>query len=202
MRLVLLFSVCLWLPNVSLAQDQPPEDSREMRLETVDKLLKEWDQAGTLPEGVVIRVDADLLGPNDNCKDKAAANKPIEETGFHEHWEFTAKHAHRVATEFRDNKWVRTTLETKPFESKKICQALLTGKATQIAARKGTGEPKQFVGTGYRFGGRSVEFCKARRRFCICSNTAPVPDMPRRMLSHLPSSMKLWRHMLATLLLQ
>ena len=155
----LLLSVCLWLPTFIIAQEQPVVDPREQCLQAAEKLLKEWGQVGALPEGVVLRVDAHLFGPNDICKDqdKAVKNKPVEEKKFEEHWEFTAKHVHRVSMEYRDDKWVRTTVESKPFESKQVCETLIASKATEIAARKGTGECKLFVGTGYHLGGRSLE---------------------------------------------
>jgi hypothetical protein len=56
-----------------------------------------------------------------------------------------------------DEKGTKWRVESRPFDTKGICQDLLAGKALEIQARKGTGPQVAFAGSPYRRGSRILE---------------------------------------------
>ncbi len=132
---------------------KPVQDAsnRGEKAESMDArgLLEKGRKSGVLPEGMVVRIGA--------CLGERLGRDPDDKTpdGMVERWEFTSRQVHRVAPEERRNP--RSRDDSRPFDSKGICQDLLEGKAIEIHARKGEGPEIGFVGTHYGRGSRSIE---------------------------------------------
>ncbi len=91
-------------------------------------------------------------------EDAKARGVEIPES-FEEIWEFTSTEVHRleyVVNEKRQAHYRR--IESRPFDSKTLCQQLIDGKLLEIGTGKAVGELRQFVGTPYCTGGRFIEF--------------------------------------------
>ena len=108
-------------------------------------LLESGHDAGSLPPNVALRVDAYLWDSDDE-------SKHLKET-----WEFTPEHVHRVVREEVGKETVYRRAESKPFDTKNICNTLLDGGIHAIATQEGMGEWLHFVGTEFDYGHRSIE---------------------------------------------
>lgn len=109
-------------------------------------ILKQGWKSGKLPEGVVIRVAADLGGSIDGKLDLKEA------------WEFSAGQVHKI--EYRkasaSSKAGYQRLKSLPFETKNLCEELIEGDAFEIEAGEGDEKSAQFVGTQCRLGFRRI----------------------------------------------
>ena len=130
---------------VSVVTTHAGEKGQDEALNDIRTLLTRADDSGSLPPRVAVRVDADLWNSGDE-------SKRLKET-----WEFTAKHVHRVVREKVGNETVYRRAESKPFDTKDICNTLLDGGIHAIATQEGMGEWLHFVGTEFDYGHRSIE---------------------------------------------
>lgn len=116
----------------------------------VRALLEKGLASGSLPEGMVIRLNACLGGLDEKGKQDGLP------PSIQEQWEFTPGKVSRIGVANEDeNDLVQS--ESRPFESKGLCKELLDGKAVEIATRKGQGPEIGFVGSRYGSGSRSIE---------------------------------------------
>jgi len=111
------------------------------------KLLKQADEAGRLPAGVVVRVRAHMFW-------RAGTS---DETEFKESWEVTTDEVHRVVREAKNNKAVYRREESLTFDSKRLCRDLARGSMLRIRHNRGPGKPVRFALTDYDRGKRSIE---------------------------------------------
>jgi hypothetical protein len=133
------------------AEENQPKVEKKPAVADVRALLEKGQAAGSMPDGLVVRLGA-CLGELD---EKASGeNLPSQ---VHEMWEFTCKEVHRVEAHYKDGSCAYNRVESRPFDSKGICKDLLEGKAIEIEARKGTGPKVELAGTPYRRGSRSLE---------------------------------------------
>ena len=112
--------------------------------------------AGGLPAGLMIRVSAHLYGVS---AESAKARGTTVAEDLKEAWEFTPGQLHRAVWEYDEQKkeGVYHRVESRVFDTQRLCQDLLAGKALEIERNTGTGQPVNFYGTPYCMGGRSVE---------------------------------------------
>ncbi|HEV7405228.1 MAG TPA: hypothetical protein VGO11_19950 [Chthoniobacteraceae bacterium] len=148
------------------ADQDPSKDGRKRAPNPARMLLEEGRTAGSLPAGVIVRVQADLATsvPSDPKLRAAAEARGVDfSKRLDELWEFTADRVYRVVMEVPPHKpgenleSVYRRVESRPFDSKALCRELLDGKSLEIAEEEGQGEPLQFVGTHYNIGGRSIQ---------------------------------------------
>ncbi len=126
-------------------------------------ILESGKAAGRLPEGVVIRVWANLehsVPADEEQKLKEEAKGVDFAKNLRESWEFTADQVHRIEYDDSGKAGVRVRAESRPFDSKGLCKELLEGKVLSIGKGEGTGEAVLFFGTNYEVGGRFVEVFK------------------------------------------
>jgi len=133
------------------------------------KAFLESAGAGKLPPGCVIRVWAHLWGDKEEGEQNITPqSRRVGENGeknrgvhvgdrFDESWQITADRVYRMASEGKGGKSVERRVALQAFDSRGICKMLLDGKALSIAAGEGEGDPVQFAGTPYVFGGRAIE---------------------------------------------
>ena len=145
--LVGLSAIC---GSVRAGQD-PSNDVKSKEPTGIRTLLEKGEAAGSLPEGMVVRIGA-CLGA---AEVKASGDREPEE--LKEMWEFTSNQVHRVVLEIKANKCSYQRVESRPFDSKSICKNLLDGKAIEIQGGKGKGPEIAFAGTRYHVGTRSIE---------------------------------------------
>ena len=136
-------------PTVDAAEklDKPVQEKERENIRT---LLEKVRASGSLPEGMVIRIGA-CLGARER-KDSSDLPDELKET-----WEFTSNQAHRLVVDYEKGKVTYNRVESRPFDSKGICNDLLDGKAIEIQARSGEGSEVGFVGTSYHLGSRFIE---------------------------------------------
>ncbi len=113
----------------------------------VDKLLRQADEAGCLPAGVVVRVQAQMLW-------QAGTSK---ETQFSEAWEFTSDEVHRIVKESQDNTVIYRREKSLPFDSARLCHDLARGQMLKIRDNQGPGKRVRFALTDFDHGERSIE---------------------------------------------
>ncbi len=157
--LMALVMACLLPSNSSKAEEESRATQKASGRATARTLLEEGDKNGKLPEGVVLRVHADLGGVSTEDREDAKARGVEIPESFEEIWEFTSTEVHRleyVVNEKRRAHYRR--IESRPFDSKTLCQQLIDGKLLEIGTGKAVGELRQFVGTPYCTGGRFIEF--------------------------------------------
>ena len=152
-RLLAMILTALSPMATTYAGEQAPEgeNARDGDLEDIRTLLRKGRDDGSLPPGVVVRLDAYLWGSK-------ASTKDIEEDvdgHLAETWEFTANHVHCVERVGKTADYRRT--KSLPYDSTDFCKALLDGGIYAIATQEGLGEPLQFVGTDFELGHRSIE---------------------------------------------
>lgn len=129
------------------------EDEREQHTKEARQLLEFSQRTGTLPEGVAIRVVAQLSGHLDN-------GRRGEERTFKEAWEFTSKEVHRIVGRCEDQKFVYRRTDSRPFDSIVLCKELMDGKVFEIEERKAKGDEIMFAGTDFNMGLRSIEILR------------------------------------------
>jgi hypothetical protein len=144
---LMLLAGLLAVPGPVAAEGKKPEPIN------VRQLLEKGQAAGSLPDGMVIRISA-CLGESD---ENPAGNGIPDE--LRETWEFTSKQVHRVEREYDKDKstYYYRRIESHPFDSKSLCKELLDGKALEIQAKKGKGPEIGFSGTRYHRGSRNIE---------------------------------------------
>ncbi len=158
--------------RIEVVENSEGESSEERPSKTVDlrTILNTGKRANALPPSVVVRVEADLSHRTSALAEKYA-DSPKK---FKETWEFTSKHVHRVAVDppkVPGGGLVYRRVESRPFDSKNLCQELLEGKVQAIEAADGTGESVQFVGTNYDAGHRAIEiFVSNQSRLLVCES--------------------------------
>jgi hypothetical protein len=158
---VALLAGVVFHSNSATADDKPAVDRTPSELSAARSLLNEGKETGILPAGVVVRVFADLFGVDDKTLAEAKARGVVLEESLKETWEFTAKEVHRVVVEFDDkNRRTYRRVESRPFDSKLLCQELIDGKALEIGAEEKEGRTLQFAGTNFHFGGRAIEILR------------------------------------------
>lgn len=115
----------------------------------VRKLLKQADESGHLPAGVVVRVQAHMFW-------RAGTS---DETEFRECWEFTTDEVHRVVRDSKDNEVVYRREKSLTFDSKRLCRDLANGRLLEIRDNQGPGKPVRFALAfeDYDHGERSIE---------------------------------------------
>ena len=115
----------------------------------VRKLLKQADEAGRLPAGVVGRVWSQMLW-------KAGTSKEDKSS---EAWEFTSDKVHRIVRGVKGNSVIYRRDKSLPFDSERLCRELADGRILEIRDNKGAGEPVRFALAleGYDQGERSIE---------------------------------------------
>jgi hypothetical protein len=128
------------------ADDIPAGDGKRPEVTDARALLEKGRASGALPEGMVVRLGA-CLGELD-----AKASKKGDPEQLRETWEFASNQVHRIVFEAD-----KEQVESRPFDSKGICNDLLEGKAIEIQARKGKGPKVAFAGSPYRRGSRSLK---------------------------------------------
>ncbi|MEM7397187.1 MAG: hypothetical protein AAF492_33110 [Verrucomicrobiota bacterium] len=105
-------------------------------------ILEDGMAARCLPEGLVIRLEADLSGGGKKLK---------------EIWEISADGLSRLERKDAKGKRIHRRVESVPFESKSICNALVDAQILQLAARMGEGG-ESLTGTGFKYGAYCIEF--------------------------------------------
>jgi hypothetical protein len=141
----------LAIPSPLFAQQGPSKVEKKTESMDARTVLEKGRTSASLPEGMVIRISA-CLGE----LDVSASGDRLPE-GLVETWEFASNQVHRVEREYKDGKIAYHRLESRPFDSHRICKDLLEGKAIEIQARKGKGPETELAGTPYRRGSRSIE---------------------------------------------
>ena len=175
----------------SVFSEEPVINERQARRENVRKLLEQGQKDGSLPEGVVIRVNAHFYSADQDKIDEAKARGVVLENTLVETWEFTSKEVHRlVYEEDQQGKWDFRKVDSLPFDSKLLCKELLDGQFLEIGTGKGKGEPTQYVGTHFHTGGRSVAFYQAGEKESSVSigehcTHAGYPESDARLLGEL-----------------
>lgn len=144
--LVVLNILCLAMSAWLAAGQEPAKVQPHTRAMEARTLLEAGRVSGVWPQGMVVRMGA-CLGELDGQAAGGQVPNELRET-----WEFTSNQVHRVVIEADKEK-----KESRPFDSKGICQDLLDGKAIEIQARKGTGPEVVLLGTAYRRGSRWIE---------------------------------------------
>lgn len=112
----------------------------------VQRLLKEARVSGTLPEGVVLRVRADM--------GKTGTDAGIRQE---EQWEFADGAVHRLVIATVDGKHVLKRVESRPCDARALCAIALEGKLCDMEDMEGEGKSVLFAGTAYDVGLRSIE---------------------------------------------
>ena len=69
----------------------------------------------------------------------------------------SSNQVHRIERKYKDGKCIYRRIESRPLDSKGICNDLLEGKAVEIQARKGKGPRVALAGSSYKRGSRSIE---------------------------------------------
>lgn len=126
-------------------------------------LLEAGKAAGKLPEGVVIRVSADLFHatPADPGEKRKEEAKGIDfDEKLEESWEFSDGQVHRTRWELTGKNHELRRVDSRPFDSSGLCRDLLDGKILAIELGEAIGEPMMYVGTDFDLGGRAVEVLK------------------------------------------
>lgn len=114
---------------------------------TLLALLEKGQAEGEMPEGMVVRLGACLGEPEPgNTADE-----------LRESWEFSPGKVHRAVFDYSGDQTKSEHLESRNFETKGVCEALLKGKAEEIRARKGKGPKMGMLGSGFQRGSRSIE---------------------------------------------
>ena len=146
------FILASWLAVASSSAAEP----KQLTPAEVRTLLENGRAAGALPAGLMIRVSAHLYGVSEESA-KARGTTVAED--LKEAWEFTPGQLHRAVWEYDEQKkeGVYHRAESRTFDTQRLCQDLLAGKALEIERNAGTGNPVNFYGTPYCMGGRSVE---------------------------------------------
>ena len=148
MKYIVLATVLTALaPIVTCQAGGQAEGEKRRAAELIDirTLLRQGRDAGSLPPGMVVRVDAHVWKAD-------RKDRNLKET-----WEFTANQLHRVVLEKDGAETVYRRAESIPFDSKNICKALLDGGIHAIATQEGMGEVRQFVGTDFDLGYRRID---------------------------------------------
>ena len=124
------------------------------------KVLEAGRVAGTLPDGVTVRVCADLfhsvpLDPEERRKEEKQGIR--HEERLEESWEFPGGQVHRLVWQEGDagSGWHRAA--SRDFDSGRLCTQLLDGELLTIELGEGEGDTAMYVGTNFDLGGRSVE---------------------------------------------
>lgn len=157
---VMIFAVVV-LQFSAIAEEPESNESRQAHRKEVRTLLEAGQKSAHLPEGVIVRVRAHLYHVKKEKLEAAKARGEILEESLKEIWEFTSTKVHRLVYEADKNgKHTFRRVESRPFDSRRLCQELLEGKFLEIGTGKGTGEPTQYEGSDYYLGGRSVEIIK------------------------------------------
>ena len=165
--IVVLLLLVLFLSS-SPAFPQAKENEGKHLDSTEIRAFLEKEGFGSLPDGMVVRVSACLSG---EAIDSSADSSSVE---LRETWEFSSNQVRRI--EFgnyqdADGKNTHERVESRTFQTKGLCQALLDGKAIEIGARKGKGPEIGFVGSKYDRGIRSIErSIGEEKRYFISSN--------------------------------
>lgn len=143
------------------ADDDTAINEKTRTRNEVRVLLETGVASGSLPDGVVIRVSANLFGVDDKKIEAAKARGEVIEESLKEAWDITSTEIHRLVYDAGDNdKYSYRRVETRKFDSKHLCKVLLEGDFLEIGTGKGTGKPAQYVGTHFRLGGRSIDFSR------------------------------------------
>ena len=135
-------------------------DQREQKAMFAKAALQNGQASGSLPKGIVVRVEAHLSRPdseNKMVRAKAEADGVPFQKELKEVWEFTTDQVHRIVSEQKGKDWVYRRVESRPFDSTHLCKELLEGKAMEIGKRKEDGDVITFAGTDFMFGLRSIE---------------------------------------------
>ena len=148
---MVLLAGLLAVPVPIRADQDPAKVEKKAGAVDARTLLEKGRESGSLPESMVIRVSA-CLGSPDERASRGRVPAIMKET-----WEFTSGQVRRVRLEDGDDKSTDHLLESRPFDSKGICNDLLEGKAIEIQAGKGEGPKVGFIGSRYHAGGRSIE---------------------------------------------
>ncbi len=146
-----IFAVLLAFQGPLLAADDLTKAEESTGATDVGALLEKGRAAGSLPEGMIVRIAA-CLGAADA---KPAGESAVDE--LKETWEFTANEVHRVVAKSNKDQTTYRRVESHAFDSKDICKDLLDGKAIEIESGKGEGPEVGLVGTRYHLGSRSIE---------------------------------------------
>ena len=136
------------------ADQEPAKDRKKLEPTEVRALLEKWQASNSLPEGMVIRVGC-CLGERKKETSQEGVSEELRET-----WEFTSDQVRRLGYEDVEDDEGNSTQErvdSRPFDSKDICQQLLEGKAIEIQAEKGEGPEVAFAGSSYGRGSRSIQ---------------------------------------------
>ena len=130
---MMLLAGWLAVPGPVRADPDPAKDGKKPKPVDVRTLLEKGRASNSLPGGMVIRLGA-CLGESDV---KASGDRVPDE--LRETWEFTSHQVHRVVCEYEKDKgtYYYNRVESRPFDSKGLCQDILKGKAIEIQARRG-----------------------------------------------------------------
>lgn len=123
--------VFLGVAHCAIGQESLGSKARE--------LIRNAKAGDDLPEGVSVRIWADMGGRKDG--------KTLKE-----HWEFSTGKVHQVVRE--EQQTVR--FKSRKCETKGMLFALKKGWILKIEAREGMGEPTLLADTGFQIGGRSI----------------------------------------------
>ena len=184
------FLFVLWMilagVRVSQAQDSANGDDLEHVQKPVDvrSLLESGRDSGDLPEGVVLRVSANLwktVPADEKLRRAEEAQSGDAETSLEERWEFTAGQVHKVTMVVdeegdADVEYRRTA--SRRFDTSELCHQLLTGRLVDIGAGEGKGESMQFVGTEFDVGHRYIELFVDGKIACWAGESCLGPGLP------------------------
>ena len=162
-RLVLLL-VCSSMTVSAADEPRKQLDASSKGSKHVDlhSILEAGKAAHSLPPDVVIRVQAKLgraTFGDPKARTEAEARGVDFTTRLEESWEFTTNEVYRVLIETPDKQGqelVYRRVESRLFDSKNLCAELLDCRIFEIGDDH-DGECRQFVGTDYNIGHRTVE---------------------------------------------
>ncbi len=150
--------------RTTYADDTSPVKSDNVSPKEVRKLLEQWRDAGSLPEGVVVRVSACLGELRDN-QNREKLPESLLET-----WEFSAQRVHRITRDSSDDdsndggseagNSDKRQADLRPFDTKALCQAFLDTKGYEIPSQKGVGPRTLLIGSPYDRGSRVITIQK------------------------------------------
>jgi hypothetical protein len=169
--LVGILAACSFAPGKA---EEKPAVLKEADL----RAILEAGQKAKLPEGVFIRVEADLSRsiPADPAERAAAERKGADFTkAFRETWEFTSDRVHRVVSETPEKSGsgkVYRRVESAPFDARSLCKEMLDAKIFTLGDEE-EGAHLHFAGTDYDIGHRSIElFVNGKSAFHVGESCA------------------------------
>ena len=153
--LPVLVAISIVFSSALSGADGDSQKESELKKAAVRAILEAGQAANSLPEGVFVRVEAQLIRSGTETKRHGAGPEKI----FRETWEFTSNHVHRVVVESAGKNGGDTThrrVESLPFDTNGICKELLDANILTLG-EEGKGERQHFVGTDYDVGHRAIQ---------------------------------------------